>query len=173
MRNSTKMQLFLSLPLKAEKFLQVMRVVIQRVKRATVATSSGWVSHIGQGMLVLAGIEHSDTSSDVEWLSGKINALRIFDDNNGVMNLNVNEINGQIMVISQFTLHARTAKGNRPSYMDAAAPEVALQIYRNFKLQLELLTGKPVATGKFGEQMEIELVNDGPVTIIIDSKNRK
>lgn len=150
-----------------------MRAVIQRVSRASVTISNKIRSEIGPGLLVFAGIEESDNDTDIEWLSNKIVQLRIFNDRNGVMNLSVLETGGNIMVISQFTLHARTKKGNRPSYMKAAPPEIAVPFYDKFVLNLSELLGKPVGTGEFGAMMDVSLVNDGPVTIIIDTKNKE
>ncbi len=147
-----------------------MRIVIQRVSSASVTISQKTVSSIGKGMLVLLGIEEADTGSDIEWLVRKIVQLRIFADKEGVMNLPVTEVNGAIMVVSQFTLHASTKKGNRPSYIRAARPETAIPLYKKFISELELSLGKKVETGEFGAMMDVSLVNDGPVTIIIDSK---
>jgi len=128
---------------------------------------------IQKGLVVLLGVEEADTADDIEWLSGKIVRLRIFDDEHGVMNLSVQEIGGEILLVSQFTLFASTKKGNRPSYIRAARPEIAVPLYENFTRRLEHDLGKPVQTGEFGADMKIALVNDGPVTIIIDSKNRE
>jgi D-tyrosyl-tRNA(Tyr) deacylase len=150
-----------------------MRAVIQRVKKASVAISKKIRSEIGPGLLVFIGIEESDNDTDIEWLSSKIAQLRIFNDINGVMNLSVMETGGDIMVISQFTLHARTKKGNRPSYIMAARPETAIPLYKKFIDSLEHVSGRTVATGEFGAMMDICLVNDGPVTIIIDTKNKE
>ncbi len=150
-----------------------MRAVIQRVTQASVSIDGRLKSKIGHGMLILIGIEEADGQEDIEWLSGKISRLRIFDDKDGIMNLAVSEINGEIMVVSQFTLHASTKKGNRPSYIRAARPETAIPLYEKFIKQLSLETGKEVKTGEFGAMMQIQLINDGPVTIIIDSKNRE
>ncbi len=149
-----------------------MRVVIQRVKSSSVTINGSIKSAINKGMLILLGIEEADTHEDVKWLTGKISRLRIFDDENHVMNLSVIDIGGEIMVISQFTLHALVKKGNRPSYVKAARPEHAIPLYNSFVSEMELLLGKPVATGEFGAMMEIDLVNSGPVTIIIDTKNK-
>jgi D-aminoacyl-tRNA deacylase len=149
-----------------------MRVVIQRVSRASVTIAGTVVSSIDQGMLVLAGIEDSDTDADIYWLVKKITNLRIFDDRDGVMNLSVKDIDGSVLVVSQFTLHANTRKGNRPSYIRAAQPEYAIPMYEKFVAALESATGKKPKTGKFGATMEVSLVNDGPVTILIDSKNK-
>jgi len=150
-----------------------MRVVIQRVKRASVTIGNKVTDEIGSGLLVLAGIEEADDISDVNWLSSKIVQLRIFNDEADVMNLSVIDTDGSIMVISQFTLHAKTKKGNRPSYIKAARHEIAIPLYENFIKKLSELTGKRVATGEFGAMMDISLVNDGPVTIIIDSKEKE
>ena len=150
-----------------------MRTVIQRVARASVSTGGRIKSQIGPGLLILAGIEDADTPEDVEWLSNKIVQLRIFDDAEGVMNLSVLETGGSIMVISQFTLHARTRKGNRPSYIRAAKPGTAIPLYESFIATLTKLSGKETATGEFGAMMQVELVNDGPVTIIIDTKEKE
>jgi D-tyrosyl-tRNA(Tyr) deacylase len=150
-----------------------MRAVIQRVSRASVTTSKGVLSSIGAGLLVLVGIEEADNNDDVEWLSVKIAQLRIFDDSNGIMNLSVKDTNGDVIVVSQFTLHALTKKGNRPSYIKAAPPEIAIPVYESFVATLSDLLGKRVGTGEFGAMMSVEIINDGPVTIIIDTKNRE
>jgi D-tyrosyl-tRNA(Tyr) deacylase len=150
-----------------------MRAVIQRVSKASVSINHRIKSEIGQGLLVFAGIEEADNNTDVEWLAGKIVQLRIFNDSNGVMNLSVVEAGGNIMVISQFTLHAKTKKGNRPSYIKAARPETAIPLFKNFIDSLSSLSGKEVATGEFGAMMDVSLVNDGPVTITIDTKNKE
>jgi D-tyrosyl-tRNA(Tyr) deacylase len=150
-----------------------MRAVIQRVSKASVSINQRIKSEIGQGLLVFAGIEEADNNTDVEWLAGKIVQLRIFNDSNGIMNLSVVEAGGNIMVISQFTLHAKTKKGNRPSYIKAARPETAIPLYKNFIDSLSSLSGKAVATGEFGAMMDVSLINDGPVTITIDTKNKE
>jgi D-tyrosyl-tRNA(Tyr) deacylase len=150
-----------------------MRAVIQRVSYASVTINDKIKSSIGMGLLVLLGIEESDTKEDIEWLCGKINRLRIFNDYDGVMNLSLQEINGEILIISQFTLHASTKKGNRPSYIKAAKPEIAIPLYEEFIKQMKKEIGKEVQTGIFGADMKVELLNDGPVTIIIDSKNKE
>jgi len=150
-----------------------MRVVIQRVSKASVEINSHVKAAIGNGLLVLLGIEHDDTKEDGEWLCGKISSLRIFNDSGGVMNLSIRDIGGELLLISQFTLHASTRKGNRPSYIQAARPEVAVPLYEQFIAQLEKELGKKIGTGTFGADMKVSLVNDGPVTIIIDSKNRE
>jgi D-tyrosyl-tRNA(Tyr) deacylase len=146
-----------------------MKVVIQRVSKASVTIDQITISSIGSGLLILLGIENSDTQEDIDWLCGKIARLRVFSDKNRIMNLSVTEVNGEVLVVSQFTLHASTKKGNRPSYIKAAKPEVAIPLYKNFVKRLEMETGKTVQTGEFGALMNIELINDGPVTIIIDS----
>jgi D-tyrosyl-tRNA(Tyr) deacylase len=150
-----------------------MRAVIQRVKKASVTIENQLRSEIGPGLLVLAGIEESDGDNDIEWLANKIVQLRIFNDTNGVMNLSVMETGGDIIVISQFTLHAKTKKGNRPSYIKAAPAEIAIPLYERFVSVLSGLLGKPVGTGDFGAMMMVEIHNDGPVTIIIDTKNKE
>jgi D-tyrosyl-tRNA(Tyr) deacylase len=147
-----------------------MRVVIQRVKKASVTIEGMIKDEIGPGLLVLAGIEDADDLSDIEWLGNKIVQLRIFNDEAGVMNLSVMETGGSIMVISQFTLHAKTKKGNRPSYIKAACHEIAIPLYESFIKKLSDITGKRIATGEFGAMMDVSLINDGPVTIIIDTK---
>lgn len=149
-----------------------MRVLIQRVKRAEVAIGGEVHSAIGGGMLVLVGIEAADTEEDIEWLTGKICNLRIFNDEEGVMNRSVLETGGEILAVSQFTLMARTKKGNRPSYIDAAKPEISVPLYEKFVKALGEELQKEIKTGVFGADMQVELVNDGPVTIWMDSKNR-
>jgi len=149
-----------------------MRTVIQRVTKASVTIESKIKSSIGNGLLVLAGFESADSSEDLEWTANKIAQLRIFDDESGVMNRSVKEINGEILVVSQFTLHAKTKKGNRPSYINAAQPGIAIPLYNRFIEILDSIIGNDVQTGEFGAMMMIELINDGPVTIIIDSKNK-
>ena len=150
-----------------------MKTVIQRVSSASVTIDSKTVAEIQTGLLVLVGIEDAETQEDTNWLCQKIANLRIFGDENEVMNLSVKDIDGNIIVVSQFTLHATTKKGNRPSYIKAAKPEVAIPIYEDFVLQLEKELGKKVQTGVFGADMKVALVNDGPVTILIDSKNKE
>ncbi|HTL82148.1 MAG TPA: D-aminoacyl-tRNA deacylase [Bacteroidia bacterium] len=150
-----------------------MRVLIQRVGRASVTIEGKTRSSIGNGMLVLLGIEDADNSEDIQWLSQKIVNLRIFPDTEGVMNLSVKDVYGEIIVVSQFTLHASTKKGNRPSYIKAAKPDVAIPLYESFVKQLEADLGKSIGTGEFGADMKVELVNDGPVTIWMDSKNKE
>ena len=150
-----------------------MRVVIQRVSRAAVTVNDKLVSSIEAGLMVLAGFESTDHAEDLDWMSSKITGLRIFDDNQGVMNLSVKDTGGGILLVSQFTLHASTKKGNRPSYMKAAPPEIAIPLYENFIQKLTAQLGREIETGIFGAMMKVDLVNEGPVTIIIDSKNRE
>ena len=150
-----------------------MRALIQRVQEATVSIAEEPHSRIGKGLLVLLGIESADTEEDVLWLTGKVAKIRIFDDGSGHMNLSLSDIDGDILVVSQFTLHANTKKGNRPSFIKAARPEHAIPLYENFVSVMEKEIGKPVSTGKFGAEMQVSLLNDGPVTIWIDSKNRE
>ncbi|MBU0763490.1 MAG: D-tyrosyl-tRNA(Tyr) deacylase [Bacteroidetes bacterium] len=150
-----------------------MRAVIQRVRNASVTINGLKCAAIGQGLLVFIGIEHNDSSEDVSWLSKKISQLRIFNDGQGIMNLDIRESDGEIIVVSQFTLHAKTKKGNRPSYIHAARPETAIPIYNAFVEHLKQDSGRPVQTGEFGAMMDVGLVNDGPVTIWIDTKNRE
>ncbi len=147
-----------------------MRVVIQRVLSSSVEDETGRINSIGKGLLILLGIEESDNNHDIEYLTGKISRLRIFDDQNGVMNLSVADIRGDLLIISQFTLHADTKKGNRPSYIRAARPETAIPLYEKFISTMQIITGLNIQTGWFGAHMNVSLVNDGPVTIIIDSK---
>ncbi len=149
-----------------------MRIVIQKVSRASVAVEKKTVATIGKGLLVLLGIEDADTDDDIDWLVKKMVQLRIFDDENGVMNLSVQDVDGDVLIVSQFTLHASTKKGNRPSYIRASKPEFAVPMYEKFILKTEENLGKKVETGIFGAMMEVSLVNDGPVTIIIDSKHK-
>lgn len=150
-----------------------MRVVIQRVNEAEVLINNSEKRSIGKGLLVLLGIEDTDTNEDIEWLCGKIARLRIFNDEQDVMNLSVCDISGEVMVISQFTLHASTKKGNRPSYIKASKPEIAIPLYEKFIKQISAELNKKIVCGEFGADMKISLVNDGPVTIVIDSKNRE
>lgn len=150
-----------------------MRAIIQRVSHASVTVEGEKISTISQGLLVLVGIEDEDNQEDIIWLSNKICNLRIFADENDVMNCSVKEIDGDIIVVSQFTLHAATKKGNRPSYIKASKPEIAIPLYEKFVAQIELDLGKNIQTGKFGADMKVELLNDGPVTIFIDTKNRE
>ncbi len=150
-----------------------MRVVVQRVSEASVAIDNKINGQIGQGLLLLVGIEEEDAKEDISWLCNKIVKMRIFNDEAGVMNCSLQDINGSALVISQFTLYASTKKGNRPSYINAAKPEIAIPLYENFLLELENQLGKKVARGIFGADMKVSLINDGPVTIIIDSKRRE
>ena len=150
-----------------------MRTLIQRVQHASVTIDGQLISKIGKGLLVLVGIEDRDTQEDIEWLCKKIANLRIFDDENGVMNRSVVETEGEVMVVSQFTLHASTKKGNRPSYIHASKPDIAIPMYEAFCAEMGLQIGKEVQTGTFGADMKVELVNDGPVTIWIDSQNKE
>ena len=150
-----------------------MKVVIQRVSSASVTIDSKIVAEIQKGLLVLVGIEDADTQEDINWLTSKIANLRIFADEEDVMNLSVKEINGDVLVVSQFTLHALTKKGNRPSYIKASKPEIAIPLYENFVSHLQKELGKKAQTGVFGADMKVLLLNDGPVTIIIDSKNKE
>lgn len=150
-----------------------MRAVIQRVTKASVTIDGSIHSSINNGLLVLLGIEDADTNEDIEWLSGKIVGLRIFNDENGVMNISVKDVNGEILVVSQFTLHASTKKGNRPSYIKASKPDFAIPMYEKFVQQISKDLGKTIQTGVFGADMKVELLNDGPVTIVIDTKNRE
>lgn len=150
-----------------------MRAVIQRVSEAKVTIGDRVQGAISAGLLVLVAIEEADTSEEIEWLSGKIVRLRIFDDENGVMNRSVQEINGDILLVSQFTLFASTKKGNRPSYLRSARPEIAIPLFEKFTARLQQDFGKPIHTGEFGADMQVNLVNNGPVTIIIDSKMRE
>jgi D-tyrosyl-tRNA(Tyr) deacylase len=150
-----------------------MRVVAQRVTSASVEVEGSIVGSIGEGMMVLVGIEDADTFEDVQWLSSKLTQLRIFNDEAGVMNVSIKDIAGEVLLVSQFTLHASTKKGNRPSYIKAARPETAIPIYEQFKKQLEMDLGKRVASGIFGADMKVSLINDGPVTINIDTKNKE
>jgi len=150
-----------------------MRAVIQRVNKASVTINEKTKTSIGKGLLVLVSIEINDTGEDIDWLCKKIVQLRIFNDENGIMNIPITEAGGEILAISQFTLHAKTKKGNRPSYINAAKPDVAIPLYEKFIQQLEQLLGKEVQTGEFGTYMKVELVNDGPVTIFIDTKRKE
>lgn len=150
-----------------------MKTVIQRVSKASVTVDDQVVSSIGYGLLVLLGIEDADSKEDIDWLSQKIVNLRIFNDDQGVMNRSVLDVGGDIIVVSQFTLHALTKKGNRPSYIKASKPEVAIPMYESFVEKIEQDLGKKVGTGIFGADMKVELLNDGPVTITIDTKNKE
>jgi D-aminoacyl-tRNA deacylase len=149
------------------------KAVIQRVTEASVTIDGNVKCSIGNGLLILVGIEDADSKEDIEWLSAKIVNLRIFNDEQGVMNVSLKDAGGDIIAVSQFTLHASTKKGNRPSYIKAARPETAIPIYEAFVKQLEADLGKPVQTGEFGADMKVRLLNDGPVTIVIDTKNRE
>ena len=149
-----------------------MRAVIQRVSKASVTIDGKIHSQVNQGLLVLLGIEDADTMDDIDWLSGKIVNLRIFNDGEGVMNNSVKDVKGEILLVSQFTLHASTKKGNRPSYIKASKPGIAIPIYEKMIEQLSKELAKPIQTGEFGADMKVELLNDGPVTIVIDTKNR-
>jgi D-tyrosyl-tRNA(Tyr) deacylase len=150
-----------------------MRVVLQRVSEASVTIDGEVKSSIGKGILILLGIEDADTQEDINWLCGKIAKLRIFNDENGVMNRSVMDVSGELLVVSQFTLHASTKKGNRPSYIKAAKPDFAIPMYQAFVEALAALSGLAVQTGAFGADMKVRLLNDGPVTILIDSKNKE
>jgi D-tyrosyl-tRNA(Tyr) deacylase len=149
-----------------------MKAVLQRVKSASVTIEEKTKSEIRKGLLVLLGIEESDTDEDIAWLSGKVARMRLFPDEGGVMNLSIRDIEGELLVVSQFTLHANTKKGNRPSYIKAAVPATAIPLYEKFITQMEADLGKPIQTGEFGAMMNVQLINDGPVTIVIDSKNK-
>ncbi|GGW67898.1 D-tyrosyl-tRNA(Tyr) deacylase [Winogradskyella epiphytica] len=150
-----------------------MRIVIQRVSEASVVINKAEVASIQNGLLVLLGVESDDTKEDIDWLCNKIVNLRIFSDENDVMNISLKDCDGDIIVVSQFTLHASTKKGNRPSYIKAAKPDIAIPLYEQFVATLQNTLGKTVQTGEFGADMKVHLVNDGPVTILIDSKNRE
>ncbi len=150
-----------------------MRVLIQRVKRASVTVDNKPISLINNGLLVFVGICEEDSEEDIAWLTKKIANIRLFDDENGIMNLSVTETGGEILAVSQFTLMASTKKGNRPSYIKAAKPEISIPLYEQFCTEMEIASNKPIKRGIFGADMKIELINDGPVTIFIDSKNRE
>ena len=150
-----------------------MRVVIQRAKEASVSIEGKIKSTINQGLMILVGFEHEDTEEEIAWMTKKVANLRIFNDCDGVMNLSVKDIDGEILLISQFTLHAQTQKGNRPSYIKAARPDKAIPLYELFIQSLEVALDKKIGTGSFGADMQVSLINDGPVTIIIDSKNKE
>ena len=150
-----------------------MRAVIQRVSEASVIINNEKVANIQKGLLVLVGIEDLDNQEDINWLASKIANLRIFADENEIMNCSIKEVDGEIIVVSQFTLHAQTKKGNRPSYIKAAKPEIAIPLYESFIKQIESELNKKIQTGQFGADMKVTLINDGPVTIIIDSKNKE
>lgn len=150
-----------------------MRLVIQRVRKAKVDVSEKTIAEIKKGMLILVGIEDRDTEQDIEWAAKKIANLRIFDDSDGVMNCSIKEVSGDIILVSQFTLHASTKKGNRPAYIKAAKPAIAIPIYTKLREEIESQIGKSIQTGEFGADMQVELVNDGPVTILIDTQNKE
>ena len=150
-----------------------MRVVAQRVSRASVTIAGKLKSEIGKGMMILLGIEDADNEEDVEWLCAKLSKMRIFGDENDAMNLDINQIGGSFLVVSQFTLHAMTKKGNRPSFIRAARPDKAIPLYELFLSKLAKISGREVQCGEFGAMMDVELINDGPVTILMDSKNRE
>ena len=150
-----------------------MKVVIQRVSKASVTIEGKVKSAIGKGLLILLGVEDVDTEEDINWLCGKISKLRIFNDEKGIMNLSVKDVGGELLVVSQFTLHASTKKGNRPSYIKASKPDIAIPMYERFVNVLEVVAEREVQTGEFGADMKVELLNDGPVTIIIDSQNKE
>jgi D-tyrosyl-tRNA(Tyr) deacylase len=150
-----------------------LKAVIQRVSHSSVTIENKIVAEIQKGLLILIGIEEADSHEDIDWLTSKIANLRIFGDENDVMNLSLKDIDGDVIVVSQFTLHALTKKGNRPSYIKAAKPDIAIPLYKNFVAQMELEIGKKVQTGQFGADMKVSLINDGPVTILIDTKNRE
>ena len=149
-----------------------MKAVLQRVTQASVVVEGQQIAAIGQGLLILLGIEETDTQNDIDWLAAKIINLRIFNDSNSVMNLSVKDVDGEVLTVSQFTLHASTKKGNRPSYIKAARPEISIPLYENFVGTFEKLFGKKIQTGRFGADMKVSLLNDGPVTIIIDTKEK-
>ena len=150
-----------------------MRIVVQRVSEASVTIAGEMISKIDKGMMILLGIEDADTEDDIEWLCNKVTKLRIFSDENDAMNLDINQIEGSFLVVSQFTLHAMTKKGNRPSFIRAARPEKAIPLYEKFLERLASISGRPVQCGQFGADMDVALINDGPVTIIIDSQNKE
>ena len=150
-----------------------MKIVIQRVSEASVTVNKKIISSIKNGMLILLGIEDSDTEDDVEWLCNKVSKMRIFSDENDAMNLDINQVEGSFLVVSQFTLHAMTKKGNRPSFIRAARPEKAIPLYETFIKQLAIISGRPVKCAEFGAMMDVSLVNDGPVTILMDTKNKE
>ena len=150
-----------------------MRVVIQRVKNASVIINNETRRDIGKGYLILLGIENSDKIDDIEWLCGKISRIRLFTDDHGLMNKSISEVQGNVLLISQFTLYASTKKGNRPSFTKAAQPNIAIPLYKEFIHKLETILRKPIETGEFGAQMEVSLINDGPVTLTIDTKNKE
>jgi D-tyrosyl-tRNA(Tyr) deacylase len=155
------------------RVIRVMRAVIQRVSEASVTVNENITGSIGNGMLVLVGIEDADTAEDIQWLSNKITNLRIFNDADGVMNLSIKDMSGDLLLVSQFTLHASTKKGNRPSYIKASKPDFAIPMYEKTITQLQAELGKKIQTGIFGADMKVRLLNDGPVTIVIDTKNKE
>ena len=150
-----------------------MRVVIQRVSKANVVIENNLFSSINRGLFILCGFENNDTSQDIDWLIKKISQLRIFTDNEGLMNLSISDIDGEVLIVSQFTLHAKTKKGNRPSFIHAAKPEISIPLYNEFIDKFKVQIPSKVRTGKFGADMQVELINDGPVTITIDTKNKE
>jgi D-tyrosyl-tRNA(Tyr) deacylase len=150
-----------------------MRVIIQRVSKAKVEVNEQVTGSINQGLLLFVGVVEDDTDEDIEWLCNKLSGLRIFSDEEEKMNHSIQDVNGQFLVVSQFTLHAKTKKGNRPSFTRAAKPDIAIPIYEKFKISLQAISGRPVESGEFGADMQIALINDGPVTIIIDTKNKE
>jgi D-tyrosyl-tRNA(Tyr) deacylase len=150
-----------------------MKAVIQRVSQSSVTVDNKIVAEIQKGLLILVGMEDADSQEDIDWLTAKIANLRLFADENNIMNLSVKEIDGEVIIVSQFTLHASTKKGNRPSYIKAAKPEIAIPIYENFISKMEFELGKKVQTGQFGADMKVALINDGPITINIDTKNKE
>lgn len=150
-----------------------MRAVIQRVQEASVTINGQQEGAIGKGLLLLVGFEPEDTQEDLEWMARKVSQLRIFNDEEGLMNLDIHDVEGELLVVSQFTLHAKTKKGNRPSYIRAAKPDIAIPLYESFVEALGLMTGKPIQTGEFGADMKVTLVNNGPVTLWIDTKNKE
>jgi D-tyrosyl-tRNA(Tyr) deacylase len=150
-----------------------MRLVLQRVKKAAVSINNVLHAYINEGFLILVGIENEDTNEDIDWLCAKVCSMRVFADAEGKLNLDIKQTNGDILIVSQFTLHASTKKGNRPSFIKAARPEVAIPLYEKFISETERLLGKACKTGQFGADMQVELINDGPVTIILDSKNKE
>ena len=156
-----------------ENIYSIMRILIQRTSRASVTIDNVIKSAISEGLVIFVGIENEDTKEDIDWLCNKIANLRVFNDENGVMNLSVVDIDGEVLVVSQFTLHASTRKGNRPSYIKAAKPDIAIPLYEQFYISLGQLLKKNVQTGEFGADMKVELINDGPVTIWIDSKTKE
>ena len=150
-----------------------MRIVIQRVSEASVSVAGRVISKINEGMMILLGIEDADTEEDIDYLCNNLTKLRIFSDENDAMNLDINQIEGSFLVVSQFTLHAMTKKGNRPSFIKAARPEKAIPLYETFLKRLAYISGRPVLCGEFGAMMEVSLINDGPVTILMDTKNKE